>query len=69
MSVCDEFKTGHFVYQSSSSHLYSLNEGHALTKRTFRLTSVGLHSQFEVSLNLDFSFCRKPASCVDDSRL
>ena len=66
MSVCDEFKTSHFRIPTSSL-LYSLNEGHALTKGTFRLTLAGAHSQFEFSLNLDLSFCRKPVSCVDDS--
>ena len=45
MSVCDEFRTGHFRIPTSSL-LYSLSEGPALTKRTFRLTSVRAHSQF-----------------------
>ena len=55
MSVCDEFRTGHFRIPTSSLP-YSLSEGPALTKRTFRLTSVRAHSQFQFSLNNDLFF-------------
>ena len=52
MRVCNEFRTGHFRIPTSSL-LYSLSEGTALTKRTFRLTSVRAHFQFQFSLNID----------------
>ena len=67
MSICDEFRAGHFRIPTSSL-LYSLNEGPALTKWTFRLTSVRAHSEFQFSLNIDLSFSWKPALCVIDSR-